>query len=83
MLEILQQEASSKPGRLDPRLKSQVCADVSIKAVTGNAKSLKTVLTHPEKYHVASAVKLGQYNVDRTGSILTLPLYMGCLLSER
>ena len=30
MLEILQQEASSKPGRLDPRLKSQVCADVSI-----------------------------------------------------
>ena len=27
---ILQQEASSKPGRLDPRLKSQVCADFSI-----------------------------------------------------
>ena len=56
---------------------------MEIKAVTGNAKSLKTVLTHPEKYHVASAVKLGQYNVGRTGSILTLPLYMGCLLSER
>ena len=33
MLEILQQEASSKPGRLDPRLKSQVCADVSINNV--------------------------------------------------
>ena len=59
------------------------CTPVEIKAVTGNAKSLKTVLTHPEKYHVASAVKLGQYNVGRTGSILTLPLYMGCLLSER
>ena len=36
MLEILQQEASSKPGRLDPRLKSQVCVDVSIK------KTIKT-----------------------------------------
>ena len=59
------------------------CTPVEIKAVTGNAKSLKTVLAHPEKYHVASAVKLGQYNVGRTGSILTLPLYMGCLLSER
>ena len=56
---------------------------MEIKAVTGNAKSLKTVLAHPEKYHVASAVKLGQYNVGRTGSILTLPLYMGFLLSER
>ena len=31
MLQILQQEASSKSGRLDPRLKSQVCADISIK----------------------------------------------------
>ena len=30
MLRILQQEASSKPGRLNPRLKSQVCADISI-----------------------------------------------------
>ena len=30
VLQILQQEASSKPGRLDPRLKSQVCADISI-----------------------------------------------------
>ncbi len=34
----------------------------------------------PEKYHVYSAVKLGDYNVGRTGQVLTLPLYMGFLL---
>ena len=27
---ILQQEVPSEPGRLDPRLKLQVCADISI-----------------------------------------------------
>lgn len=56
------------------------CTLVEVKAVTGNTKSLKTILRHPEKYHVESAVKLGDYNVGRTGQILTLPLYMAFLL---
>lgn len=55
---------------------------MEVKAVTGNAKSLKTVLKHPEKYHISSAIKLGDYNVGRMDNILTLPLYMAYLLRE-
>ena len=46
---------------------------LEVKASTGNAKSTKTVLNHPEKYHVGGAIKLGDYTVGRTGNILTLP----------
>lgn len=56
------------------------CVPVEVKANTGNAKSLKTILQHPEKYHVRHAIKLGDYNVGRTDEILTLPLYMAFLL---
>lgn len=58
------------------------CTLVEVKANTGNAKSTKTILHHPEKYHVYGAVKLGNYNVGRSGQILTLPLYMAFLLRE-
>ena len=57
------------------------CTLVEVKAATGNAKSTKTILQHPEKYHVNSAIKLGDYNVGRSGRILILPLYMAFLLS--
>ena len=56
------------------------CTLVEVKAVNGNTKSTKTILKHPEKYHVNSAIKLGDYNVGRSGQILTLPLYMAFLL---
>lgn len=56
------------------------CTLVEVKAVTGNAKSIKTILRHPEKYHVNSAIKLGDYNVGRSEQVLTLPLYMAFLL---
>ncbi|GFI12219.1 hypothetical protein IMSAGC007_04699 [Lachnospiraceae bacterium] len=56
------------------------CTLIEVKAVTGNAKSIKTILSHPEKYHINSAIKLGNYNVGRVGQILTLPLYMAFLL---
>lgn len=58
------------------------CMLVEVKAQTGNTKSTKTILSHPEKYHVAGAVKLGDYNIGRSDLILTLPLYMGFLLTE-
>lgn len=58
------------------------CVPVECKAVTGNAKSLKTVLNHPEKYHVSHALKLGNYNVGRSGPLLTLPMYMCFMLDE-
>lgn len=58
------------------------CVPVECKANTGNAKSLRTVLAHPEKYNVTQAIKLGDYNVGFNGTILTLPLYMAFLLTD-
>ena len=58
------------------------CTLVEVKASTGNTKSTKTILRHPEKYHVYNAIKLGDYNIGRTDQILTLPLYMAFLLKE-
>ncbi len=54
---------------------------VEVKATTGNAKSLRMVLNHPEKYHITQAFKLGDYNIGRVGPVLTLPHYMAFLLS--
>ena len=58
------------------------CTLVEVKAVTGNTKSTKTILKHPEKYHVNHAIKLGDYNVGRNKQVLTLPLYMAFLLTS-
>lgn len=55
---------------------------IEVKATTGNAKSVKTILAHPEKYHVAGAIKLGDYNIGRNERILTLPLYLAFLLRK-
>ncbi len=56
-----------------------MCLPIEVKATTGNAKSLKTVFKYPEKYHITEALKFGDYNVGRSGSILTLPLYVAGL----
>ena len=56
---------------------------LEVKARSGNTKSTRTILKHPEKYHVHSAIKLGDYNIGRRDQLLTLPLYMGFLLNER
>ena len=56
------------------------CTLVEVKAVTGNAKSVRTILNHPEKYHVYHAIKLGNYNIGRSEQMLTLPMYMAFLL---
>ena len=55
---------------------------VEVKATTGDTKSTKTILKHPEKYHVGGAIKLGDYNIGGSGAILSLPLYMGFLLKQ-
>ncbi|MFA7206630.1 MAG: DUF4143 domain-containing protein [Saccharofermentanales bacterium] len=63
------------------RYKGQ-CTLVEVKAADGNTKSVKTILKHPEKYHVNKAIKLCDNNVGRANDILTLPLYMGFLLND-
>lgn len=58
------------------------CTLVEVKAASGNTKSAKTILKHYDKYHVKQAIKVGNYNVGRSGLILTIPQYMTFLLTE-
>lgn len=58
------------------------CTPLECKARSGNAKSMQTVLKHPEHYHVEQAIKMGDYNIGRNGALLTIPLYMAFLLCE-
>lgn len=53
---------------------------VEVKASTGNAKSLKTVLNDKEHYNVNRALKLGNYNIGENGKIYTMPLYLGAFI---
>ena len=56
------------------------CVPLEVKAKSAKAKSSKTVLAHPEKYHVKHIIKFGDYNIGRDGDLLTLPTYMQFLL---
>lgn len=58
------------------------CVLMEVKATSGNVKSTKTILAHPEKYHVNHAIKLGDYNIGRKGQMLTLPHYMAFFLNQ-
>lgn len=58
------------------------CVPLECKATTGRAKSLRTVLRNTDIYHVSHALKLGNYNIGRKGGLLTLPMYLGFLLSD-
>ena len=58
------------------------CVLLEVKAANGNTKSAKTILAHPEKYHVMQAIKLGDYNIGHQGQMLTLPHYMAFFLTE-
>ena len=58
------------------------CVVLEVKAKSGKAKSLRTILKNKHVYHVNNGIKLGQYNVGRENDILTMPLYMGFLVQE-
>lgn len=59
------------------------CVILEVKAKTGKAKSMTTVLKNKNVYHVNNAIKLGKYNVGREGEVLTVPLYMGFLIEDK
>ena len=59
------------------------CVVLEVKAKSGKAKSLKTVLKNKNVYHVNHAIKLGKYNVGRKEEIFTIPLYMGFLIKDK
>lgn len=58
------------------------CTLIEVKASSGNVKSTKTILAHPEKYHVQRAIKLGDVNIGQSGQMTILPLYMAFLLDK-
>lgn len=58
------------------------CVALEIKAKSGKAKSLKTVMKNKNVYHINNAIKLGKYNVGREENILTIPIYMGFLIKD-
>ena len=58
------------------------CCPLECKARSGNAKSIQTVLKHPEHYHIMKALKFGDYNIGRNGQLLTLPFYMMFLITD-
>ena len=49
---------------------------VESKAKTGNTKSSKTVMNHPEHYGKTKLIKIGDYNVSEEGDIITIPRYL-------
>lgn len=56
------------------------CTPLEVKATSAQAKSLSTVMKHPEKYHIQHAMKFGDYNIGREKGVLTLPTYIQFLL---
>lgn len=56
------------------------CTLLECKSSDGNIKSTKTILAHPEKYHVYKAIKLCHKNIGEVDGILTAPLFMGAFL---
>lgn len=58
------------------------CVVIEVKAKSGKAKSLRTVLKNKDIYHINNAIKLGKYNVGRESEVLTIPLYMGFLVKD-
>lgn len=53
---------------------------IECKSSDGNIKSTKTILSHPEKYHVGHAIKLCNRNIGQSNGIITLPLFLGAFL---
>lgn len=59
------------------------CTLLECKASDGNIKSAKTILSHPEKYHVYNAIKLCDKNVGQSNGIITFPLFLGAFLFDK
>ncbi len=49
---------------------------VESKSKTGNTKSSKTVMRHPEHYGKTNLIKIGDYNISENDDIITIPHYL-------
>ncbi len=57
-------------------------AILEVKAVSGNAKSAKTVLKHPEHYGKTRLIQIKDANIGYANDVLTIPHYMAHLLFD-
>lgn len=55
---------------------------LEVKAANGNAKSARTVMSHPDHYGKTSLIKIKDSNLSEAGGILTIPHYMAFLLFD-
>ena len=55
---------------------------IESKAKTGNTKSSKTVMSHPEHYGKTRLIKFGDYNIAFENDVLTLPYYLAFALGK-
>lgn len=55
---------------------------IEAKAKSGNVKSSKTVMAHPEHYGKTKLIKFGDYNISQEGDVMTLPYYLAFALGK-
>lgn len=55
---------------------------IEVKTKTGNTKSSKTVMKHPEHYGKTKLIKIGDYNISEEGDIITIPHYLTFVLGK-
>lgn len=56
---------------------------IEAKAKTGNTKSSKTVMKHPEHYGKTKLIKIGNYNISEENDIITIPHYLTFALGKK
>ncbi|MBQ7250649.1 MAG: ATP-binding protein [Bacilli bacterium] len=55
---------------------------IEAKSKTGNTKAAKIVMNDPAHYGKTKLIKIGSYNIEESGDILTLPCYLTFLLGR-
>lgn len=55
---------------------------IETKATTGNTKSSKTIMKHPDHYGKTKLIKIGDYNVSESGDVITIPHYLAFALGK-
>ena len=55
---------------------------IEAKAKTGNTKSSKQVMNHPEHYGKTKLIKIGDYNISEVEDIITIPHYLTFALGK-
>lgn len=55
---------------------------IESKTKSGNVKSSKTVMSHPDHYGKTKLIKIGDYNVSRVDDIITIPHFLTFALGK-